>query len=258
MLLGVVAGALLLTSATVLPALAFWAAYAGWKFRSDVFRGGRWAAPLIVIAMLAPWTARNYFVFHRFIPLRSALGLALEASENDCAPVGVTQSEDSGCFGQHSPNHNIAEAELARSLGEPEYNALKLRTTMHWIASHPGHFARLTAERTYAFWFPHEGNSLREEFGKASSRRKERLAIYVTTILSIPGLVLLAKAKREAAIILGSWLVFFPPIYYIALYEDRYRYPILWVTFICAGYFLRRIAGVLFPSHGAAKETRAL
>jgi hypothetical protein len=35
------------------------------------------------------------------------------------------------------------------------------------------------------------------------------------------------------------WVVFFPPVYYIALFEDRYRYPILWVTLVFAGYAIR-------------------
>ena len=28
------------------------------------------------------------------------------------------------------------------------------------------------------------------------------------------------------------WLAFFPLIYYVVQYEDRYRYPIMWITFL--------------------------
>jgi len=239
--LGAISGLLLLTSASALPVLLAWFGYSIWKFRTRVFHSGRWAAMVVLILVLIPWTARNYLVFHRWIPLRSALGLALEASNNDCALAGVRQSEASGCFFLHSPNHNPAEADRARTLGESEYNAMKLRDTIAWITNHPRRFAVLTAQRFYAFWFPNEGESLREEFTRRA-RRRERLAIYLATILSVPGLLAILKAKREVGGILASWLVFFPPIYYIALFEDRYRYPILWVTFVCAGYSLAYFA----------------
>jgi hypothetical protein len=237
-LLGFTLGLLLLTCATVFPVLVIWLGYALWKFRTGPFRRDLWVVVIIVIVMLTPWTVRNYMVFHRFIPFRTALGLALEASDNDCASVGVLQSEASGCFEQHSPNYNFGEAARARSLGEAEYTAEKLHETVGWIRSHPARFATLTWQRIYAFWFPHESETLREEFTKPNTRRKERLIIYLATILSLPGLLALIKAHREAGFVLASWLIFFPPVYYIALFEDRYRYPILWVTFFCAAYAL--------------------
>ena len=248
-LLGFVSGLLLLTSASVLPVLTVWFGYGIWKFRSDFLRRGRWAAAAIVLVMLTPWIVRNYLVFHRFIPFRTALGLALEASNNDCALVGVRQSEANGCFGQHSPNHNFAEAVRARDLGEPEYTSEKFHETLQWVKGHPRRFLVLTCERIVAFWLPHESDSLLQEFSRPNSRRKERLMIYLGTILSLPGLVLMLRFRREAGLILGAWLVFFPPVYYIALFEDRYRYPILWVTLVFAGYAIRWAATKLPDWH---------
>lgn len=237
-LFGFAAGLLLLTSATSFAVLAVWFAYGVWRLRWDVLRQGRWAAPVIVLAMLTPWTLRNYLQFHRIIPFRSALGLALEASNNDCALPGVQQSENAGCFALHSPNHNPSEAALAAELGEAEYTSRKLHETILWIAAHPQRFVALTAHRIYTFWFPHEADSLGEEFTVAHTRRKERLTIYLATVLSVPGLILLLRDHRPAALVLASWLAFFPVIYYIAMFEDRYRYPILWVTFVCTAYGL--------------------
>lgn len=53
-LLGFVSGLLLLTSASVLPVLAVWLGYGSWKFRSDFWRRGRWAALAIALVMLTP------------------------------------------------------------------------------------------------------------------------------------------------------------------------------------------------------------
>jgi hypothetical protein len=237
-LLGFLAGLLLLTSATAFIVLAFWFAYSVWKFRQKSFQQGRWAVVLITAAVLTPWTVRNYIVFHRFIPFRTALGLALEASNNDCALAGAQQTEIAGCFDQHNPNHNMAEAMRATSLGEAEYTSEKLHQTAQWIAGHPRRFTALTGQRIYRFWFPGEANSLREDFSVPTTRRRVRLTIYFATLLSIPGFVMLIRRHREAALILASWLVLFPLIYYIALFEDRYRYPVLWVTFVGAAYAL--------------------
>ena len=236
-LLGVTAGTLLMTSATAFAVLAVWFGYFLWKFHGDTLRMRRFAvASLITIAMLSPWTVRNYIAFHRFIPFRTALGLALASSDNDCASVGVRESETTGCFGEHSPNHNLKEAAQARVLGEAAYNAAKLHDALQWIVAHPRRFGALTLGRISAFWFPHETNSLLGELTAPRGRRRERFIIYLTTILSIFGIASLRKANPAACIVLGSWLLLFPLIYYIALFEDRYRYPVLWVTFILAAH----------------------
>jgi len=254
-LLGTVTGLLLLTSASSSLVVAAWCLYCLSKFGRRVLGEGRWAALLIVVVMLTPWTVRNYVVFHRFIPLRSALGFNLAISNNDCAPVSMLQSEESGCVMRNSPNYNLEEAQRVQTLGEAQYDKVKLHEAYIWIRANPRRFLSLTLQRVYVFWVPSETASPWREI-TVQGQRKERLVIYVMTILSLPGWLLMARANRDASIVLGLWLLLFPPIYYIALYEGRYRYPILWVTFVCAGYFLSRIAGVLFPSPDAPKGTR--
>lgn len=236
-LLGITAGLLLLTCATAFAVLVVWFCYFLSKFRRDSLRLRHFAvATLITIVILSPWTARNYMVFHRFIPFRTALGLALASSNNDCASIGVRQSESTGCFGEHSPNHSFAEAIHARDLGEAAYNEAKLHDVSQWIVAHPTRFGAMTLRRVSAFWFPHENDSLWKEMTSPGSRRKERLTIYLTTILSFVGIATLMKANRAFCIVLVSWLLLFPLIYYIALFEDRYRYPVLWVTFVLAAH----------------------
>jgi hypothetical protein len=256
-LLGVTAGVLLLTSASAFSVLAVWSVYFAWKFRLD-FRKGRWAALLIPIVMLMPWTVRNYVVFHRVIPFRLALGLELASSFNDCAPVGMRQSEKIGCFAQRSPNHNFEEAQKARALGEAQYNTEKLHEAYRWIAANPRRFISLTVQRIYAFWLPFEVDSPLQQL-IIEGRRRERLTIYVMTILSVLGLPLLMKSNRTAGFVLASWLLVFPLIYYLHLFEDRYRYPILWVTLVSGSYplclGLRSLLRTL-ALHGGEKQTR--
>ena len=256
-LLGATAGILLLTSASAFSVLAFWCIYLLWIFKLNLTKR-QWAALLIPIVLLTPWTIRNYVAFHRMIPFRTALGLALAVSNNDCAPVGVRQSEEKGCFLAQSPNHSIEEAQKARALGEAQYNAEKLQEAYHWIEANPRRFWSLTSKRIYAFWFPFETDSPLQQLTMLG-RRRERLTIYAMTILSVLGFPLLIQSNRAGGLILVSWVLFFPLIYYMSLFEDRYRYPILWVTLVsgsCPLCLVLRSLMRTLTSQGRDKETQ--
>jgi len=238
-LFGIVAGVLLLTTASFFSVFAAWCAYLVWKFRLGIFKRWRWAALLIPLAMMTPWTVRNYVVFHRFIPFRSAFGFNLAVSNNDCTPAGMRESEAMGCVFRFSPNHSMEEAQRARALGEPQYDREKLHQVERWIEANPGRFVSLTLQRIYAFWVPFETLSPWQEL-TVQGRRKERLVMYVMTALSVAGFVELIRANCGASLVLLSWLTLFPIIYYVVLFEDRYRYPILWVTLVAGSYPLCR------------------
>jgi hypothetical protein len=60
----------------------------------------------------------------------------------------------------------------------------------------------------------------------------QRAVIYLMTLLSVVGLVLLYRQDLASMAVCMSCLTFFPLIYYAVEFEDRYRYPILWVTFL--------------------------
>jgi len=40
-------------------------------------------------------------------------------------------------------------------------------------------------------------------------------------------------------------LAVYPPIYYVVVSDVRYRYPVLWLTFLSAGYLLTRLLRLL-------------
>jgi len=243
-MLGITAGLLLLTSAATFAVLAVWAVYFVWTFRSNLQSRTRWAALVIPIFMLLPWTIRNYIVFHRLVVFRSNLGLELAVSNNDCASTGIRQNISSRCYIKLHPNWNLEEARTLRALGEPQYNAIRLKQTVDWITRHPRRFTSLTLDRIVAFWFPFERESPLQQL-TLQGRRRERLIIYVMTILSVIGLVRLTRHNPLAGVSLLSWLLCFPLIYYIVQFEDRYRYPIMWVTLLTGSYALCNVTHFL-------------
>jgi hypothetical protein len=81
------------------------------------------------------------------------------------------------------------------------------------------------------------------------------LVVWVLALLSIPGLWVLWRSHRSAAGIVVIWLVLFPPIYYFIQYDVRYRYPILWATFLPGCFFLTDLAkGVWHAIRGSGTK----
>ncbi len=134
------------------------------------------------------------------------------------------------CFSEVHPNDSLKEAKKVRNLGEVQYNHVRLLQALAWIRSHPAQFRKLTAERAIVFWLAAETFTFPQ--GHTCGRKRERLVIYLMTALSLPGIYLLYRRDARSAAILGSCLFLFPLIYYIVQFEYRYRYPILWMTFL--------------------------
>jgi uncharacterized membrane protein len=123
----------------------------------------------------------------------------------------------------------VVEARKVLALGEVRYNELRLDQFRHWVAAHPTRFISLCLERTAAFWLPHQNVGL--TFVE-SGRRRYYYVVYSMTFLSIIGLLVTARRDLKSAMICASWLCVFPTIYYVVQFEDRYRYPIMWLTFL--------------------------
>jgi hypothetical protein len=229
--LGCVMGLLTLMLPSVLPVLCLWLAWEVWQRRAVFFK--RFLLPLIVLPALivVPWTIRNYLVFHRFVLVRDDLGLELAVSNNDCAQFS-TERNQAGCFQRNHPNANVQEGKKIVELGEPEYNQERLREALDWMKTHPRQFAWLTTCRFIAWWMPTDigKGSFAEYAGRG--RLLERSVIYLMTLLSIAGLVILGRRDFRSAAVCAPCLIIFPILYYFVQYSDRYRDPVMWLTFL--------------------------
>jgi hypothetical protein len=229
-LIGCAMGVCLLISPSVAIVFAGFLALLLQKDKLAVFQKPNLLLIALPAVILAPWIVRNFMVFHRLIFVRDNLGLELSISNNDCASFGIAQNIDSGCFLKVHPNVNLDEARKVLAYGEPAYNDLKLREGLSWIRTHPARFSAWSALRVAAFWMPPATGgpySLR-----GSGRRLERLVVYLMTPLSLVGLFMLFRKDRLSAWLCLICLGLFPLVYYVVQYEYRYRYTILWVTFL--------------------------
>lgn len=241
---GVTAGALLLMTATSVLPICVLIAGLIWKFGRSAKAGRLWITALIPVMFLSPWVIRNALVFHTLTVFRTNLGLELQVSNNECATMGFLENEVTGCIVKYHPNSSEQEALKVRQLGEIAYNRVKYQQAVDWIKKNPGAFGSLTLHRVLAYWFPYEKESPLAELERPG-RRRQAVIVYATTVMSILGLWLLWRTRRTSFYAMFIWLMTFPPIYYVIQYSDRYRIPILWVTFLAAGYvtwaFARRL-----------------
>ena len=187
------------------------------------------AAAAATVLCCAPWTIRNYAVFHSFIPLRSALGLQMWLGNND-------QYRDSFPGGLHPIDNSAERAKYVR-MGEVAYMHEKQTEAIRWIASHPRRELTLFKDRFIATWAgtPHP----LKDFLRTPSFLIR--SVFVCNVLAATGalvgtVMFFAERKlRPYAVPVTTFPVVFPFASYMSQALFRYRYPIdPMVLLLCA------------------------
>lgn len=243
-LAGIAVGLLGCWLPTSLPAIFVWFLWLTWTLGAHKFPRHYLVLLLLPALTILPWVARNYLVFHRFVPIRDNFGLELSVSNNDCATYSFPVNEKSGCFKLHHPNENPELAREMKSEGEAAYNGVQLHRAFQWIRNHQSQFWHLSRQRAVAFWLPNESGSPLHDI-TAPGRRMLRLIEYGMTFLSLVGLCLLLRQDRTSGVLCGLWLALFPVTYYFVQFDERYRLPIMWVTFLLGALPLTRAVEAL-------------
>lgn len=215
---GLLWGAAGLTSAVLLGTLPFLAGWLAWRLRGRVPLASAAALGATgVLAVLAPWTLRNYLVFHEFVPLRSNFGLELR--------VGNTDETDEPWRGWLHPNENAGERQRYEQLGEMRYMQEKRQQAMAFIREHPGTFAWLTLKRVVYTWT----GAWKLSASYLWAKPLEAINIVFTsllTVLAAIGGVRLWRQKRAAMLPYALVILSFPLAYYVTHVKVRYRHPI--------------------------------
>lgn len=201
---------------SVLPFLAVWAL---WPLRKHAGPAAKlaMAAAVIFMAGIAPWTIRNYTVFHQFIPLRSNFGLELWLGNNPNVP-------DSWSWWLH-PNDDLDEALKYARMTEIPYMEEKGREAWTFIRSHPADTARFVLHRFSNHWLG-IWDSPADLWPTAPWYLK--LAIVnncVFALLAWLGALLACRTRNVAAYPLGMVMLVFPLAFYLTHTSLRYRYP---------------------------------
>jgi hypothetical protein len=216
-LYGLLWGIALLTNpalGALLPFLLGWMVY---EHRGHPVRA-RMGFLVLGVAFLVclPWTARNYFEFHRFIPLRSNFPYELWSGNNDI-------------FDPHSRGVNritrFEQVHLYAELGETRFLHDKLQKSLEFIGAHPRLYAQLVGGRIVATWLgtasPWQG------FAESDSCLVRLVLVWNAFALVgvIVGLRLILTRQRRYFVPVACFPVIFPLTFYIAHSSLRHRHP---------------------------------
>jgi 4-amino-4-deoxy-L-arabinose transferase-like glycosyltransferase len=182
-----------------------WSAFPGRGWRSATVLGGVMA---IAMAVIAPWTARNYAAVGHWIPITVQGGIALYAANNPYAGTALTRLE-LGAFGWRSDNRS---AEALGSGSTVELDRRAYRLAFSFIKHHPAEFLRLTLRRMRIFW-------------SAYDHPIHRLTWYPVMLLASVGLWWTRSRWRE---LMPLYLLIIETIAIGAIFSTlpRYRTPI--------------------------------
>jgi len=231
---GVAAGLLFLLNPSSAMISLPWIAYLFVHRRYSLERAGTVSAILLasLFLVVSPWLLRNYYQFGALV-VRTNLGMTLYASNNDCAESSLAETERDGCYQTHHPNVSLTEAQLLRTLGEVNYDFRRTADAEAWAMANPARFWQLTGQRVRDFWLP-----------PPEQHPYKTYVIWLATLLAIPGMILMIKRHKPVLAFLMAAQLIYPFMYYVVISDVRYRYPVLWLSLLPAGYFIRRISRV--------------
>ena len=202
---------------SLLPFLLGWVTYRARQEKNLPFAKPALAAGIAILCCV-PWTARNYAVFHRFVPLRSNFPLELYIGNNNNY---VTRQFV-------WPPKISKEGELLRyfRMGETAFMEEEKRKALEFIRAHPGIAMELVGEKFVAFW---TGLAEPVQAFKTTDSLLIRALLVGNTLAAVGALlgiaVLIGKRSRYT-IPAAAYPAVFPWLYYVTHPTVRYRHPI--------------------------------
>jgi hypothetical protein len=219
---GLLWGVIALSNSSLLPILPVTGLWmlGGTKWRSRLAPNlaGAALSAVLCAAVIAPWIARNYTVFHTFVPFR----------DNFPAEFDESLKEEHMGFPWGNPltlnTLNVKRPEFRRyiALGEFEYLRQRSEHAKAVFARSHDFFLRMTGHRIFFFWFgvPHPP----EQGWIVEGAREINYSFF-----SITGLLGLALAlrRRIPAATMFAWTFMLMPIpYYLITVQARFRHPL--------------------------------
>lgn len=218
-LAGLLGGVATLTRGVILPFGGVLALAALWRRREQP----RWialvaACGLCWAAVLAPWTARNWSVYHRFVPVSVQGGWNFYE--------GLTVDPDQ--IRHARAESMVAEAQaqgLTDSFATDAYFGAKAKA---WVRENPGEFLELCAIKAVRFWrpAPEPPHALIVRLAAGAFY----LVLFALALLGIP-----AALQGAGAWFLLAWCAHLNLLHAVFASNMRYRLPLAPVLAVLAG-----------------------
>ena len=199
---------------SVLPFLALWAI---WPLRHRFAHAARLgvASGLIFVACIAPWTVRNYLVFHSFIPFRSNFGLEWYLDNH-------TQFPDKSVH----PVDYQPELDQYVRMTEIPYMEEKKHEAFAFVRAYPADTAQFVLHRFVRTWL---------EISESPADVWRTIPFFVKafivgnctySLLALLGALLALHSQNPSVTPMATVLMVYPIVFYITHTGLRYRFPI--------------------------------
>ena len=215
---GALFGVTALSNPSTLSTVPFLVALALFQARRS---GGRWLlngalTALAALAVLTPWTVRNYRALGILCPVRDNFWLEVYDDNGGDASLDPSFAH---------PASNLVEMHKWLTMGEPAFLAEKRTLAIEYIKEHPGFPIRKTLRRIFYYWtgfWSFSAQELREQPYEPFN------VFYVScmTLLMLRGIRRLWRQNRPAVLPYLALLGIFPLTYYITHPLMDYSQPI--------------------------------
>jgi 4-amino-4-deoxy-L-arabinose transferase-like glycosyltransferase len=185
-------------------------------------RGGRWlghslVATLGLLAVLSPWTIRNYRVFRALTPVRDNFWLEFWPGNDG----NTFESNDHLA----RPPSSLNELQKFVSVGERSYLLQTRVLAVNFVRQHPLLFIRFSFHRIVSYWTGYWSLS-RAYLKDQPTEIPNMFFSSVLTLLMLLGVQRLWREDKTAALPYVALFAVFPAIYYVTHVIPDYRQPI--------------------------------
>jgi 4-amino-4-deoxy-L-arabinose transferase-like glycosyltransferase len=185
--------------------------------RKQKWLGRCLVAALGLIAVLTPWTVRNYRTLHVIAPVRDNFWL-------ECWAGNDGRTFESNDRWVH-PASNPAEMQRFQTLGEAGYLVEKHTLAVNFITQHPAFFLKATLRRAVTFWTAYWSFS-RAYLADQPTQIPDMLFSIALAIFMLLGARRLWLEDRTAALPYVILMALFPLAYFFTHATPDYRQPI--------------------------------
>ena len=218
-----------LINASILSLMPFFFGWLLWQARKE---SAPWLKPLATAALvfalcLAPWTARNYLAFGKFVLIRSNFGLVLWMG-NHPGSYGFDVSL--------TPFGNVEPAADYRRMGEIAFMEDRKNKAYAFIESHPARTLGLALRNAWTFWIDVTDRKANPWYGSPGYLNIRFASNVALILLVLAGTFQMLRSRNPAALLYLAVAAFFPLIYYLTRPAVRFRFAIEPILTILAAY----------------------
>ncbi len=232
---GLLYGVTVNSNPAVLSTLPFLLILSLWKVNRS---GGLWIlygvlTTVGVLAVVTPWTVRNYRVLHVLCPIRDNYWSNVYAGN-----IQDTLPDRYPFFRENEPASNPVEMQKYRTMGEVAYFAQRHVLAVDFIRHHPLPFGIASLRRFVMYWTGYW--SFSPEYLQSEPTELPLMFMLIcVTVLMLRGVRRFWRENRSAGIPYFILIAVFPLSYYITLALMDYRQPIepAIVVLVVAGLF---------------------